>query len=120
MIRLFLACYLLFCRLLDRLVMRDNPAHRVGPKKGAAFMAAQGILPWKEGDELPEVTIRRIRDAPESGAVFDDMQAHDCDPNDPMDVEWYQYKVVGVKCKDCGAKLQLVRPGKVQCPRRKN
>ena len=82
-----IACIHLFQRLLDRLVMRDNPAHRY---------------------------------APEGGAVFDDMQAHDCDPNDPMDVEWYQYKVVGIKCKDCGAKLQLVRPGKVQCPRRKN
>lgn len=28
-----------------------------------AFMAAQGVLPWKEGDELPEQIIRRLRDA---------------------------------------------------------
>ena len=84
MIRLFLACYILFCRLLDRLVMRDNPAHRY---------------------------------APESGAVFDDMQAHDCDPNDPMDVEWYQYEIIGIKCPDCGERLQLNRPGEPQCPR---
>lgn len=27
------------------------------------FRKAQGIIPWKEGDELPEDAIRRLRDA---------------------------------------------------------
>ena len=26
------------------------------------FKRARGVLPWKEGDELPEDTIRRLRD----------------------------------------------------------
>lgn len=26
------------------------------------FRNARGVLPWKEGDELPEVMIRRLRD----------------------------------------------------------
>ncbi len=26
------------------------------------FMKAQGVIPWKEGDELPEQIIRRMRD----------------------------------------------------------
>ncbi len=37
------------------------------------FRAARGVLPWKEGDELPEQVIRRLRDANEApldGAVL--------------------------------------------------
>lgn len=30
-----------------------------------AFLRAQGALKWEEGDELPEVTIRRMRDEEE-------------------------------------------------------
>ena len=37
--------------------------HSYDHKPPGSFMRAQGIVPWKEGDELPEDIIRRYRDA---------------------------------------------------------
>lgn len=34
----------------------------LGPSLGGRFEDAKGILPWKEGDDLPEDIIRRLRD----------------------------------------------------------
>ena len=40
--------------------------------KQGAFMRASGIIPWKEGDELPEDTIRRLRGHKPEGERKDD------------------------------------------------
>ena len=43
-------------------VSAEYPKCYCKPKsKQGAFMRASGIIPWKEGDELPEDTIRRLR-----------------------------------------------------------
>lgn len=33
----------------------------------SAFLRARGALDWEEGDKLPEITIRRLRDGKEGG-----------------------------------------------------
>ena len=30
-------------------------------QRAAGYRKARGVLPWKDGDELPEVSIRRLR-----------------------------------------------------------
>jgi hypothetical protein len=41
-------------------VCRD--ANRLPPSPPGSYRDARGILPWRPGDELPEVRIRRLRD----------------------------------------------------------
>jgi hypothetical protein len=41
--------------------VRYIKVHKDMPPGG--FMAARGVIPWKEGDELPEQKIRQLRDA---------------------------------------------------------
>ena len=45
----------------DIIVLECSVNHASGPKSEQGYKRARGIIPWKEGDELPEDTIARLR-----------------------------------------------------------
>ena len=49
---------------LDQHYVRRD-ANRLPPSPPGSYREARGVVPWQPGDALPEVAIRRLRDAEE-------------------------------------------------------
>jgi hypothetical protein len=50
--------------------------------KPGSYKSARGVIPWKEGDELSEVTIRRMRDGQPKTVICPKCQAEFCPANE--------------------------------------